>query len=82
MSARPTPGPWVVGNGGYPHGSVFEIRTADDAEWYITGIPWGDDIYDTSIPRYPEAEANARLIAEAGTVYHDTVVMGLLRETP
>lgn len=61
-----TPGPWYIGNEGYAHGSEFEIRAdAQDFDWYITGVPWGDDVYDQSIPRFNEAEANARLISAA-----------------
>jgi hypothetical protein len=67
--AQFTPGPWAIGNGGHTHGTEWEIRSADDADWYITGVPWGDDKYDTGIPRYAEAIANARLIAAAPELY-------------
>lgn len=60
-----TPGPWCIGNGGHAHGAEWEVRSADDADWYITGVPWGDDTFDPGIPRPKQAYANARLISVA-----------------
>jgi hypothetical protein len=64
-----TQGVWRIGNGGYAHGAEFEIRTADDDDLYITGIPWGDDQYDPGIPRYNAARANAALIVALVNAY-------------
>lgn len=61
--AKPTPGPWRVS------------RT--NAGLFISGAQPGYfcEVYagnKTSMVHIPEQEANARLIAEAGTVYHET----------
>lgn len=66
-NAQHTPGKWCVGNGGYPHGAEFEIRSADEADIYITGLQWASpgDPEVGAMPTYTQAEANARLIAAA-----------------
>lgn len=33
---------FIVGNGGEAHGAEFEIRLADDADTYVTGIQWAN----------------------------------------
>lgn len=62
-NANPTPGPWRVS------------RT--NAGLFISGAQPGYfcEVYagnKTSMVHIPEQETNARLIAEAGTVYHET----------
>jgi len=59
---KPTPGPWLA----VPYSAKrFGLGTAGEGAWmYLQTIYQDAD--------HPEMRANARLIAEAGTVFHNT----------
>lgn len=59
---KPTPGPWIAVK---YSAKRFGLGTAGDGAWmYLQTIYQDAD--------HPEMRANARLIAEAGTVFHNT----------
>ena len=64
-TAKPTAGPWEI------HGtSIMPCPDSDDPDTMLgiaEVIEWDDGDRDESVTM-----ANARLIAEAGTVYHET----------
>ena len=71
-----TPGPWEVTNGtdvftrlGARNGAG--VHAADNDGWYIADCCMGEAGADDTL-RYAEQRANAQLIAEAGTVLHET----------
>jgi hypothetical protein len=64
--AEYTPGPWTLGNGGYPHGAEYEVRTAGSEDLYIVGVQWASSPDELGyMPPANQAYANARLIASA-----------------
>lgn len=56
----PTPGPWSIHEGGAGYGHIRDGN-------YRSLASYGDASIDRA-----ESKANARLIAEAGTVHHET----------
>lgn len=57
--AKPTPGPWEAG-------------TRYRGSYVVWGPDRANEDYFVSIHEGPDAGKNARLTAEAGTVYHET----------
>lgn len=63
---KPTPGPWVAVGSGGPWEQRISIRAANWGTVAAVGV-------DPSLPHWDGPQrANARLIAEAGTVHHET----------
>ena len=63
---KPTPGPWVAVGSGGPWEQRISIRAANWGTVAAVGV-------DPSLPHWDGPQrANARLIAEAGTVFHET----------
>ena len=63
---KPTPGPWVAVGSGGPWEQRISIRAANWGTVAAVGV-------DPSLPHWDGPQrANARLIAEAGTVAHET----------
>ena len=63
---KPTPGPWVAVGSGGPWEQRISIRAAHWGTVAAVGV-------DPSLPHWDGPQrANARLIAEAGTVAHET----------
>lgn len=63
---KPTPGPWVAVGSGGPWEQRISIRAANWGTVAAVGV-------DPSLPHWDGPQrANARLIAEAGTVRHET----------
>ena len=62
--AKPTAGPWIVKAPGsvIGHQGKCVVTNDDHFDWVAT----------VQVSNVPEWEANANLIAEAGTVYHET----------
>lgn len=74
-----TPGPWMVTNGtdvftrlGAKNGEF--VNAADNDGWHIADCCMGETSTDDGLRSllYAEQRANAQLIAEAGTVLHET----------
>jgi hypothetical protein len=67
-----TAGPWaVVERQPEEDGTVYPFRVAGDDDHHVCFMEW---LFDATLlgEVHPRARANARLIAEAGTVYHET----------
>jgi hypothetical protein len=72
----PTPGPWVWGVGEDGAGqTVFMVAHHADRFWHAL-IPLRDAHDDHHEASLNEADANARLIAAAGTAAHECAEMG------
>ncbi len=64
--AKPTPGPWIVGKGaGY-----YITRPNSKCAAIMVGVCDQTSIVNGDCE--PQAKANAELMAEAGTVFHET----------
>jgi hypothetical protein len=61
---KPTEGPWKADR---EEEFRFEITSQDDTHIATLDWPWSSEVSE-----FRELEANAALIAEAGTVYHET----------
>lgn len=67
--------PLRVGNGGESHGTEFEIRLADDADTYVTGIQWANpgDAEEGYMLSYSQARELAAFIVRACNSHYSLI---------